>query len=330
MLAVCVVAQLAVLLVGIGRWRAIGPEWLLLTTVYAQSVGLISALSVCTFRSWLARTSSRGAWMGSWLIILIVSISWSYLVGVVGSVLGLGPGRGNLNAFMLQSLLAVSLVSAALLRYLFIRAQWQAEITAQAEARVQALQARIRPHFLFNSLNTISSLIPDDPESAETATLDLADLFRGSMRRADRMIPLSDELDLARKYLDIEHRRLGDRLKIDWRVDELPGDLEVLPLLLQPLLENAIAHGIQHCADGGTVRVYGRSGQEGVVMTLSNPLSRQVVPGGDRQQHHGMALRNIRSRLEWAYGDRASLITHENDEQFVAVLTLPHDEDTDR
>ncbi len=112
---------------------------------------------------------------------------------------------------------------------------------------MQALQARIRPHFLFNSLNTIASLMTHDPESAEAATLDLADIFRGSMRRADQLIALSDELELARQYLDMERRRLGERLEIDWRVDELPAGAAVLPLMLQPLLENAVAMASRPC-----------------------------------------------------------------------------------
>jgi two-component system sensor histidine kinase AlgZ len=330
MLAVMAVAQLAVFLVGLGRLRTLGFEWLLLATAYGQSLALICALSVCIFRSWLARMSSRGAWTGSWMIIVIMSISWSYIAGVIGTVLGFGPGNGGLNGFILQSLLAVSLVGAALLRYLFIRAQWRAEITAQAEARVQALQARIRPHFLFNSLNTIASLIPDDPEGAETATLDLADLFRGSMRRADRMIHLRDEIELARKYVAMEQRRLGSRLHVDWKFDDLPLDAEVLPMILQPLLENAVGHGVQHCPEGGTIHVYGRSEKDTIVMTLANPLGAASAATEESARHHGMALRNIRSRLDLAYGERASLITHQDEKQFIAVLTLPHVESADR
>jgi len=212
-----------------------------------------------------------------------------------------------------------------LFRYLFVRAQWRAQLLAESEARVQALQARIRPHFLFNSLNTIASLIPDDPSSAERATEDLADLFRGSMRRADSLISLSEELDLARKYLQMEERRLGDRIGIKWQVDELPDGAFVLPLTLQPLLENAVAHGIQPRVDGGEVRVYGRSEGDIIVITISNPLGpkEHIAPG------NGMALVNIRERLQLAFGPAASLITHQDDEQFFAILSLPYAKNTD-
>jgi len=215
---------------------------------------------------------------------------------------------------------AVALVAVVFFRYLEIRARWRSELIAQAEARVQALQARIRPHFLFNSLNTIASLIPEDPGNAEAATLDLADIFRGSMRRADQLISLSDELQLARQYLDMEQRRLGERLTVDWRVEELPPAAAILPLTLQPLLENAVSHGIQPREQGGKMALYGRAEGDQVVITISNPLE----PEGSDTRGHGMAIRNIRERLSLAFGARASLLTSQDNERFYAVLSLPY------
>ena len=228
--------------------------------------------------------------------------------------------------FVFRSVFAVALVTVVFFRYLLIRARWRADLMAQAEARVQALQARIRPHFLFNSLNTIASLIHDQPENAEAATLDLADIFRGSMRRADQLIALADELQLARQYLDMEKRRLGERLQIDWRVGDLPPGAAVLPLILQPLLENAVAHGIQARPEGGKVSVYGRAEGEQVVITIGNPLA----PEGVSHSGHGIALGNIRERLSWAFGSRANLMTNQDKEQFYAVLVVPYVEHTDR
>ncbi len=226
---------------------------------------------------------------------------------------------------MQVSVLSVALVTMAFLRYLYMREQWRTQLIAQGEARVQALQARIRPHFLFNSLNTIASLVPEDPVGAERAIEDLADVFRSSMRRADRLINLSDELRLARRYLAMEERRLGERLHVDWDVSELPDDAAVLPLILQPLLENAVGHGVQAMDEGGTVRVYGREAGGQVVITISNPM-----PGGTvANSGHGMALRNIRERLELAFGGRASLIAQRDREQFFAVLSLPRVVHTD-
>lgn len=324
-LAIIAVTQLSVLLIGLGRIQGIGWQWLSVTSAYAQSLALFCAAAVCISRAWLRRLSTRDAWLGTWIIAVLASVAFSYGCGVIGTVLGFGPGRAMLAPFMLKSTLAVGLVFTALLRYLFIRSQWQSELMAQADARVQALQARIRPHFLFNSLNTIASLVSDQPEAAERATEDLADLFRGSLRRADSMIPLEEELSLARKFLDMEQRRLGERLQVEWQVSELPGQAEVLPLIIQPLLENAVTHGIQAREEGGRLRVYGRPESGRIVITISNP----VPPPGDQAPApsggHGIALHNIRRRLELAHGDRANLITNRDADRYYAVLTLPVD-----
>ncbi len=325
LLAVAAVTQISVLLIGVGGLAESGLLWLGVVSLYAQGLALITVAGVCISRAWLGRLSARGAWLGSWVVAVVVALTFSYTAGIVGTVLQLGPGRQGFAMFVLQSVLAVALVSVALFRYMFVRAQWRAQLLAESEARVQALQARIRPHFLFNSLNTIASLIHDDPTGAERATEDLADLFRGSMRRTDSLISLSEELDLAEKYLQMEQRRLGDRIRINWQVDELPDGAFVLPLTLQPLLENAVAHGIQPRVDGGEIRVYGRSEKDNIVITISNPLGPEdhISPG------NGMALINIRERLQLAFGSAASLITHQDDEQFFAILSLPYAENTD-
>jgi two-component system sensor histidine kinase AlgZ len=325
LLAVAAVTQISVLMIGLGTLPDFSMPALALVSLYAQVLALLTTVCVCITRAWLGRLSARGAWVGSWFVVIVAALAFSYFAGIVGTVLGLGPGRENFWMFVLQSVFAVTLVSVAMFRYLFIRSQWRAQVLARSEARVQALQARIRPHFLFNSLNTIASLIPDEPLAAEHATEDLADLFRGSMRRADSLINLSEELSLAMKYLQMEQRRLGERLLIDWQVDELPDSATILPLTLQPLLENAVAHGIQSRVDGGEVRVYGRSENDNIVITISNPLG----PDDHVSKGHGMALANIRERLTLAFGVSASLITHKSDEQFFAVLNLPYVENTD-
>lgn len=319
LLAVIAVTQISVFLLSIGRLATLNLAWIGVVSMYSQALALITAMGVCASGEWLNRMSAKGAWVGSWVIAIIVATAFSYGAGIVGTVLGVGPGKAYFSLFVIQSVLAVALVMVALLRYLFIRAQWKSQIVAQSEAKVQALQARIGPHFLFNSLNTIASLIPDDPVAAERSIEDLADLFRGSMRRADDMISLANELALAEKYLHMERRRLGARIQVNWEVSALPMNASVLPLTLQPLLENAIAHGIQSSPDGGEIRVYGRTEDEMAVITISNPIGLEPVSS----RGHGMALDNIRQRLELAYGSDASLITHKNDDQFFAVLNLP-------
>jgi two-component system sensor histidine kinase AlgZ len=320
LLAVMVITEVSVVLAGLGRDGLPAWQWLGMASIYAQWMALFCASGLCVINSWTSRLGARGAWIGSWLTAIVLAAAFSFAGWMAVFVFMPGMIDDSAGMFVLKSVFAVGLVAVVFFRYLEIRARWRSELMAQAEARVQALQARIRPHFLFNSLNTIASLIPDDPGNAEAATLDLADIFRGSMRRADQLISLSEELDLARQYLDMEQRRLGERLEIDWRVDELPAMAAVLPLTLQPLLENAVAHGVQPLDQGGKIAIYGRTEGDQVVITISNPLA----PESSGTSGHGMAIRNIRERLLLAFGARASLLTNQDQEQFYAVLSLPY------
>jgi two-component system sensor histidine kinase AlgZ len=326
LLAVMGITELAVVLIAVGKQGVPDLTWFGLATLYAQWLALFCASGLCVTSGWISRLSPRGAWIGSWLVTVLLAAAFSQAAWRAGPVLELRVALPPPGEFVLESSFAVGLVGLAFFRYLLVRARWRAELIAQAEARVQALQARIRPHFLFNSLNTIASLIPVDPRNAESAIEDLADIFRGSMRRADQPIALAEELQLARQYLDMEQRRLGDRLQVDWRVDELPRDASVLPLMLQPLLENAVAHGIQPHPRGGRLTVYGRAEGDQVVVTVANPMT----PQGGHFRGHGIAIGNIRERLQLAYGSRASLVTYNNAEQFYAVLSMPYVEHSDR
>jgi two-component system sensor histidine kinase AlgZ len=325
LLAVVVITEVSVVLVGLGRSGIPGWQWLATSSVYAQWMALFCASGLCVMSGWTSRWSARGAWVGSWLIAVFLSAIFSYAAWFAVGKTGLGFFPERPGMFVFKSTFSVGLVTVVFFRYLLMRSRWRSELIAQADARVQALQARIRPHFLFNSLNTVASLIPEEPENAEAAILDLADIFRGSMRRADRLISLGDELRLARQYLDMEKRRLGDRLEIDWRVDELPSGASVLPLMLQPLLENAVGHGIQSKPEGGRIVVYGRSEGEQLVITIGNP----IVAQGSESSGHGMAIDNIRERLQLAFGSSANLLTNQDADQFYAVLSVPYVEYSD-
>eukprot|EP01031_Cornospumella_fuschlensis_P016430 gene16430-20080_t len=146
-------------------------------------------------------------------------------------------------------------MSALLLRYFFLQSQWRRQQQAELRARIESLQARIRPHFLFNSLNSIASLVVIDPYKAEQAVLDLSDLFRASLAKPGTLVSWAEELELSKRYLSIEQYRLGERLQLDWQVDDVPDDLPIPQLTLQPLLENALIYGIQPRIEGGLVRV---------------------------------------------------------------------------
>jgi two-component system sensor histidine kinase AlgZ len=211
-----------------------------------------------------------------------------------------------------------ALTAAAVFAWLNLRAR--AQSPALTEARLQALTARIRPHFLFNSLNAVLGVIRADPRRAEAALEELADLFRVLMRENRELVPLSDEIALARQYLDLERLRLGERLQVSWQVDSYPPDALVPPLLLQPLLENAVYHGIEPSETPGevTVRLAREDGR--IRIELTNPC------GPAQAQGHGnqMALANIRERLMLFYDLEARLETRQADGRYTVNIELPY------
>jgi two-component system sensor histidine kinase AlgZ len=228
---------------------------------------------------------------------------------------------GDHDIFLLRSLTISTVVAAIVLRYLYVQFQWRQKHKAEATARIQALQARIRPHFLFNSMNTIAALTRSDPVAAESAIEDLSDLFRASLNNSNGQTMLGDELKLARRYLNIESLRLGERLAVNWDMGDVSMQHAVPPLILQPLLENAIYHGIEPLPAGGTITVTGRENAQGLTITISNP----VATGGRASQHKGnqIAQENIRQRLQIAYGSEAGLENRQHEGTHSVVLTIP-------
>lgn len=204
-----------------------------------------------------------------------------------------------------------------LLYWLDLRARAQAP--ALAEARLFALTARIRPHFLFNSLNAVLGVLRDDPRRAETALEALAELFRALMRDDRELTPLSEEIALARKYLDIERLRLGERLRVRWETDEPPPETLAPRLLLQPLLENAVHHGIEPAAAGGEIRIAIAAARATVTIEIDNPWLEEGA------QRHGnrMALDNLRERLLLFYDLEARLETGVADGRYRVRVVLP-------
>jgi two-component system, LytTR family, sensor histidine kinase AlgZ len=205
-----------------------------------------------------------------------------------------------------------------LLFYFHLRAK--ALSPAITEARLQALQARIRPHFLFNSITAVLSLMRSEPRRAETALEDLADLFRVLMRDNRQLAPLSDEVELCRQYLDLEKLRLGERLTIEWHIDNMPGDAQVPPLLLQPLLENAVYHGIERSSVPGVIaiNIFLRRGE--VHAILRNPYKMTHSDHGGNK----MALANIRERLALHFDAEASLASKTNRDSYEVHIRMPY------
>lgn len=250
------------------------------------------------------------------LITLLVTLSGDYL----SSALRMIREPQDLVYLLLRNL-AVSLILIGLaLRYFYLEYEAKLRLEIQAQARLQALQARIRPHFLFNSMNTIASLTHDEPDLAEQSIENLSDLFRASLA-AEANVSLEQELALTRSYIELESLRLGDRLKVDWQIPSPLPDLGLPALTLQPLVENAIYHGIEPIYEGGTIEVRITHSAGFIELRITNPLL------ADRSLQHQkgnqMAVENIRERLQLAFGGAATLSLHEVDEQFSVTLLLP-------
>jgi two-component system sensor histidine kinase AlgZ len=209
---------------------------------------------------------------------------------------------------------------APLLRYFYVSQQWQRNVRREAEARLNALQARIRPHFLFNSMNTIAALTRSNPVAAEQAVEDLADLFRASLRDGRQLIPLQEELEIARVYERMEQHRLGSRLRVDWQLGQLPAAAEIPGLTIQPLLENAIYHGIEPSPGPGVVIITGESDGRHIRIAVTNPLP---PAGNGSRAGHGLALDNIRERLELAFGADGDLAVEAASDRYTVTIRFP-------
>ncbi len=220
---------------------------------------------------------------------------------------------------LLRHLLLALILALALLAYFHLRAK--ALSPAITEARLQALQARIRPHFLFNSINAVMSLLRRDPRAAESALQDMADLFRVLMRDNRELAPLADEVELCRQYLALEKLRLGERLVVEWHLNSMPGDALVPPLVLQPLLENAVYHGVEPSSGPGVVsiNIFCKGGD--VHAILRNPYQ---ANGGRHHAGNKMAIANVRERLALHFDAEGSLESRVVADAYEVHLRMPY------
>jgi two-component system sensor histidine kinase AlgZ len=289
-------------------------------------VGLVCAALLCATRQRLERlTVARGsAAVLALLAAAIAAVSAAaFFIGRTPLVIGSGAAAffpSQSWPFVLRNVGIGFVIVAVALRYFYVTHQWRRNIEMRAAARVHALQARIRPHFLFNSMNTIASLTRSDPVLAEQAVQDLADLFRASLSDQHQTITLEEELEVARTYQRIEELRLGGRLRVSWDIDKLPRDARVPGLLLQPLIENAIYHGIEPRPEGGTVTVVGELAGDLITIVVRNPVDeRQSEREGNR-----LALANIRERMALLYGELALVKAGRFDDEYIVTLRFPH------
>jgi two-component system, LytTR family, sensor histidine kinase AlgZ len=221
----------------------------------------------------------------------------------------------------------ISLLSALIAAGFFewLRLRQIALQPSQAEGRLQALQARIRPHFLFNSLNTVLGLMRSDPRRAEKTLENLADLFRVFMRDSRELVPLDEEILLCKEYLSIEKLRLSDRLDVMWAIEDMPGDALLPSLLLQPLIENAVHHGIEPRMDTGTVLISISKPGDKVRVEITNPLP-EPDPNSTTKKRpsNNMALSNVQERLALTFDVEASIQYGPDNGQFRVLVQFPY------
>lgn len=273
-----------------------------------QPILILSLLALAAGNDWLHRLRYRHA-IATLIVLELVLTTAIYYLG-----LHVFRGMGALHRYWIFTLL----VTGILIGYFELRGR--ALSPALSEARLQALQARIRPHFLFNSINAVLSLIREDARRAEHALEDLADLFRVLMADNRQLAQITREIELARQYLSIEELRLGERLRVEWDIADMPADALIPPLTLQPLLENAVYHGIEPSSEPGTISVrIHRSGDQ-VHIVLANPYRQ------DAAHHPGsrMALANIRERLALHFDAEASIKTTAGADSYRVEIVIPY------
>src|SRR3954470_15717717 len=257
-------------------------------------------------------------WIGcATVVALAVAIAGGYH-GLVASI-AIVPVPGAVRTLVLAAIGVMFLLG-------YFRLHTKAFSPALAEARLQALQARIRPHFLFNSLNAVLSLIRRDPKRAERALEDLADLFRTLMADARRFVRLADEIALLERYAEIEQLRLGDRLRISWELDAAPSDALLPPLVLQPLLENAVYHGVEPGLETGDVLVRIERRGDRVRALIENSITAE--PGARTGSR--MALENIRERLALFFDAEARMETGSDGGRFRVEIEVPYKVDAQK
>jgi two-component system sensor histidine kinase AlgZ len=328
-LAIVLIAALLGFVLALARLSAGGDFWteLARTTAFLLWAGLLCAAGLCRLRPWLAGKPARTAtaWaLGTMvgvvaLLSTVVCLLGRWWLKWFGAPSAIFPDQWA--GFVLPNVLIAAIVGSLALRYFYVSQQWRRSVELEARARIHALQARIRPHFLFNSMNTIAALTRSQPAQAEEAIEDLADLFRVSLSDARAQITVREELEVARTYQRIEQLRMGERLHVEWDVATVPPRALVPSLLLQPLLENAIGHGVEPLPAGGTVTVRGWCEDDLIVFEVANPLP----PQGARTARKGnrMALDNVRERLELAFPGRSGLEVREGGGRFCVRLRFP-------
>ena len=290
------------------NWKMLG-----VCSLFVQWVVLLSAALLCQMRLPFSRASLPLATAASLLLVMAVTAFSSW---VAMALFPMVNGSTEPGWWILRNLLVAAVLTCILLRYFYLQQQLRLQEKLELVSRLDSLRARIRPHFLFNTLNSIASLIVSRPETAEQAVEDLSELFRVSLGEDQRQATVADELRLCELYLGIEELRLGERLRVEWKVDEAARDQPMPSLLLQPLVENAIYHGLSQLPGGGLVEITVEMAGAEVQVRVRNPVPDRHRPSRGNQ----MALHNVEQRVQAMYGAGARVIAGRQDQHFEVTL----------
>ena len=323
---ILLVAELVAIVLTLASHTPEGQFLLVLSKIsfFVLWLAVLGTAILCKLRGWLEHTGKSRAFVISFLLLVslclvVAELAWQLPARLVG-VNVIDDTHAD---FLLRTLAISAIIIALAMRYLYVSSEWRRSIVLEAQARISALQALIRPHFLFNSMNTIASLTRTDPRQAEEAVEDLSDLLRASLSSNRNRTTLKEELEVAAIYQRIEKLRLGDRLHVRWDIGSLPMRARIPSLTIQPLIENAIYHGIELLPEGGEVVVSGRRDGKYLQIAVTNP----VAPGKSRNKDgNKMAMANIRQRFELAYGNRAQVEVNDSDDRYAVTLRFPIDE----
>lgn len=284
-------------------------------SIFVHWVALLTTFVFCFVRQLLNQLSSGKILLSCCVIFLLITLIVSYFVH---SVIGwLGLANQTLTLFLLGNVIVAVVIAAIAMQFFIMHSERSIQLQAQSKAEFNALQARIQPHFLFNSLNTSAELIHIDPVAAEQALLDLSALFRAALHAGENVL-LADELTLAKQYLSLEQWRLGNRMTVEWSQPENITELYVPALIVQPLLENAVRHGVENCVQPSTLHINVIQTNQSIAIIIVNPFQHH----NDRPRN-GIAIDNIRQRLQLHFGNNAQLTSSCNNGLFRVKLVIP-------
>jgi two-component system sensor histidine kinase AlgZ len=320
-LYIMLMAELLAIVLAINTHLLTGEFWvpLALNGIFILWISLISAALLCISKQQTAQWKPLATALFAFAIINLNTILLTWIVIDLFPRFEWLPVSTANNPY-LNNLFISGIVSSIILRYLYVLHEWKIKTKAESNAKLDALQARMRPHFLFNSLNTIASLTQENPALAETLTEDLSELFRASMQASGRMVRLEQECELTRQYLNIEQTRLGERLQVDWQIDEAPSDALIPPLSLQPLVENAVHHGIEPLYEKSTLLIKGSFDNKIITLSIQNPLA-ESEPNRDGNR---IAIENLRLRLQNCFPNQSSLTLSSGDNYFLTQVRFPY------